>query len=375
MKTTRTTLFLSLIFMLALGACNLPGSGPSEAERAAAVQTSAAETVSVQLTQNAALTPSATETPTPSDTPTPSNTPEVTNTVAPTSGSPGSGAGGCDAMAFVADVTVPDGENIAPNTAFVKTWRLRNSGTCTWNTNYSVIFSSGNSMGGPATQALTSSVAPGATVDISLNLTSPTNEGEYTGYWQFRNSSGQNFGSFYVQINVTSSGSSSTNGKTVTLSASSVGQVRSDGTVASNAHAGDTDGNVGVQGFVSFNITSIPSGATIEQVKVDFTSFDTQSNPFSPLGCLAGYYGSYFPLDAADYSAGGSGADLQWCDSGTLGTVFVDDDVKARLQSVLGSNTLDYRLRFTGAETDSDGAADLVRFLSAPKLIVTYTEP
>jgi hypothetical protein len=377
MKTIRATFLLTTLFVLALGACNFPGGGLSDAEQAAAVQTSAAETVSVQLTQNAALTPSATQTPTPSETPTPSNTPAVTNTVAATSGSSGGSAGGgCDSMAFVADVTVPDGEDFAPNTAFVKTWRLRNSGTCSWSTSYSVVFSSGNSMGGPATQALASSVAPGATVDISFNLTSPASAGAYTGYWQFRNAAGQNFGSFYVQIDVTGSGGSgSSGGTTVTLNASQVGQVRSDGTVAGNAHAGDTSGNLGVQSFVAFNISSIPSGATITEVKVDFSSFDTQSNPFSPLGCLAGYYGTFFPLDAGDYVAGGSGADLQWCDSGSLATVFIDDDVKARLQSALGGTSFEYRLRFTGAETDNDGADDLVRFLSAPKLIVTYIEP
>jgi hypothetical protein len=279
-------------------------------------------------------------------------------------------------MAFVADVTVPDGQVFTASTPFTKTWRLRNSGTCTWSTAYSVVFSSGNSMSGPATQALTSSVAPGATIDISINMTSPASQGEYTGYWQLRNSSGQNFGSFYVQIEVSSGGSSGSSGGTaITLNANQVGQVHSDGTVTANAHAGDNSSNIGVQGFVSFDISALPSNATITEVKVDFSSFDTQSNPFAPLGCLAGYFGSYFPLDGSDYAAGGSGADLQWCNSGALSTVIIDDDVKTRLQGSLGGSTFEYRLRFTGAETDNDGNSDLVRFLSAPKLIVTYTTP
>jgi hypothetical protein len=40
----------------------------------------------------------------------------------------------CDRAAFVADVTVPDGTNFAPGTTFVKTWRLKNNGSCTWTT-------------------------------------------------------------------------------------------------------------------------------------------------------------------------------------------------------------------------------------------------
>ena len=36
---------------------------------------------------------------------------------------------------FVADVTIPDGTNFAPGTAFKKTWRLKNIGTNAWNSN------------------------------------------------------------------------------------------------------------------------------------------------------------------------------------------------------------------------------------------------
>ncbi|MFN3762162.1 MAG: NBR1-Ig-like domain-containing protein, partial [Anaerolineae bacterium] len=40
---------------------------------------------------------------------------------------------GCTLNArWVADVTVPDNTAFAPNTPFVKTWRVRNSGTCAW---------------------------------------------------------------------------------------------------------------------------------------------------------------------------------------------------------------------------------------------------
>src|SRR5512135_3467629 len=49
----------------------------------------------------------------------------------------------CDRAQFIADVTVPDGTRFSPGAAFTKTWRLKNVGTCTWSTSYTLVFSSG----------------------------------------------------------------------------------------------------------------------------------------------------------------------------------------------------------------------------------------
>ncbi|HEY6074680.1 MAG TPA: NBR1-Ig-like domain-containing protein, partial [Anaerolineales bacterium] len=87
-------------------------------------------------------------------------------------------------MQFVADVTIPDGTTMTPGQTFTKTWRLRNAGTCAWTTSYAIVFSNGNSMNGPTTQALAGAVNPGQTVDISVNLTAPSAVGDYTGNWK-----------------------------------------------------------------------------------------------------------------------------------------------------------------------------------------------
>ncbi len=115
----------------------------------------------------------------------------------------------CDWAQFIADVTVPDGTSFAPGTAFTKTWRLKNIGTCTWTTSYALVFVSGSQMGAPSVINLPSSVAPGATVDLSVNMTAPATSGSYRGYWQLRNASGVLFGigtyankSFWVDIKV-----------------------------------------------------------------------------------------------------------------------------------------------------------------------------
>lgn len=118
----------------------------------------------------------------------------------------------CDAAQFIADVTVPDGTRFEPGTAFKKTWRLKNIGTCTWTTSYSLVFDSGEKMGAPSSIAFPSNVAPGQTVDLTVDMTAPANAGRYIGYWKFKNASGTLFGigaaankSWWVEINVTSS--------------------------------------------------------------------------------------------------------------------------------------------------------------------------
>ena len=116
----------------------------------------------------------------------------------------------CDWAQFVSDVTVPDGTTFAPNAAFKKTWRLKNIGTCTWTTSYSMVFASGAQMGTATSVAMPSTVAPGQTVDVSVDLTAPSTGGSYRGFWKFKNASGTLFGigfsanqNWWVDIKVT----------------------------------------------------------------------------------------------------------------------------------------------------------------------------
>jgi len=120
-------------------------------------------------------------------------------------------AAACYQAQFVSDVTVPDGTQYTSGTAFKKTWRLKNTGTCAWTTSDTMIFDNGSQMGGPASVALPSAVAVGATVDISVDLTAPNGMGHYIGYWKFKSSTGTIFGiginaskAWWVDINVPS---------------------------------------------------------------------------------------------------------------------------------------------------------------------------
>ncbi|HND49479.1 MAG TPA: NBR1-Ig-like domain-containing protein, partial [Anaerolineales bacterium] len=87
----------------------------------------------------------------------------------------------CDAAQFLADVTYPDGSLVPRNTTFVKIWRIRNVGTCTWSTSYSVVFTGGDGMGASTSIGMPGSVAPGQYIEIPVTMVSPSKDGNYRG--------------------------------------------------------------------------------------------------------------------------------------------------------------------------------------------------
>jgi hypothetical protein len=86
---------------------------------------------------------------------------------------------------------------LAPNTAFTKTWKIKNTGICTWDTSYKPIFSYSsppNERMSAQPLPLAALVAPGQEVDVSVQFKAPATAGEYTGYWQMVNNKGIPFG-------------------------------------------------------------------------------------------------------------------------------------------------------------------------------------
>ncbi len=102
--------------------------------------------------------------------------------------------GVCNWARFVEDVTIKDRTVLEENEAFTKVWRIENIGDCTWTTDYEIFFTSGNQMGAPAVASIPETVAPGETVDISIDMVAPDSPGTYTGYWLLRDDRGQIFG-------------------------------------------------------------------------------------------------------------------------------------------------------------------------------------
>jgi polar amino acid transport system substrate-binding protein len=92
--------------------------------------------------------------------------------------------------------------DMKPGQAFAKGWQVKNTGTCTWNKNYRLVFVNGHRMGGEPV-AVARDVKPGETYDLQLNLVAPLNPGTYQGVWQMQNAQGQAFGErLLVQIKV-----------------------------------------------------------------------------------------------------------------------------------------------------------------------------
>lgn len=107
-----------------------------------------------------------------------------------------------DGMAFIADLNYDDQNMAAPpvlkaGQAFVKSWRVQNTGTCTWTPDYAVAYVNGNRpearMNG-STVLLGRNVEPGEVLDLSVSLVAPQSYGTFQGFWQMRDAGGGYFG-------------------------------------------------------------------------------------------------------------------------------------------------------------------------------------
>jgi len=202
----RYMLATGIALALAALACNMPGCTPAAPPTvsptpAAGVTQVAGQTPAGGVTVAPPPTSEAAITPTPTTAPSP--TPPPTATVC-----------NYDA-AFVSDVTIPDGTQIVAGAAFTKTWRMSNSGCLNWPGGTTLVFRSGEQMGGPA-----SVPAPALTVgssgDVSVSLVAPSAPGSYRGNWQLQ-AGGALFGpTIYVDIVVVAPTATFTPAPTIT---------------------------------------------------------------------------------------------------------------------------------------------------------------
>ena len=209
MNHVKRVLFVSiLLWAILLSACG-PSTSTSN-NTLNAIYTAAAQTIAAQ---SATTVPVATDT---VSLPTATDSGSTTPTILPTlvsslpSSTPGSSTGsstGCNST-FVADATIPDGTAVSPGQTFVKTWTLQNTGSCTWDTNFTMRFFSGDQMSG-GSGTVSSSVAPGGQGNVSVTLTAPLTAGTYTGNWRLADDSGITFGEI-VDVVIVVNGTAST---------------------------------------------------------------------------------------------------------------------------------------------------------------------
>ncbi len=105
--------------------------------------------------------------------------------------------------------TILDGTIFAPGQEFIKTWTLRNVGTCVWGSDYELVHFQGEKMNGTSPSPIGQTVVPGASIQLYLPQTAPPTPGIYQGFWKLRSSTGEEFGlgqnsetAFWVKIQV-----------------------------------------------------------------------------------------------------------------------------------------------------------------------------
>ena len=102
-----------------------------------------------------------------------------------------------DQFAYISDVTVPDWTEKTPKTEFSKTWYIENTGTCTWNSGYSLVYNSGDDIGTAESFPILnddSVLKPGESLMVSVRLRAPEERKSVETYWAMKSNSGEVFG-------------------------------------------------------------------------------------------------------------------------------------------------------------------------------------
>lgn len=191
-------LTVCFILGLLLTGCNRPSSDSAPTMNV----TQAYQTVEAMLTDSVGLTATpttksatavpATESPgsgTTSEAAQPTEAPGSVETMAP--------APACNqaAAAFPKiDITIDDDTEMPPGDTFTKIWRLVNIGSCTWGDDYAAVYFSGEKLSASSRVPLENIVAPNESIDIAVDMTAPTEPGEYQSNWKISTDDGILFG-------------------------------------------------------------------------------------------------------------------------------------------------------------------------------------
>jgi uncharacterized protein affecting Mg2+/Co2+ transport len=173
----------------------------------------------------------------------------------------------CNKAVFVQDVTIPDNTLLAYDQTFKKTWKIQNTGSCTWTGKYyaSMVSDDPNDpvIHGEGAVPVNVNVAPGAIWQYSANLVAPKAAGTYTQYWNMVDDTGTPFTSqpWYVKVKVNKSGSGSSSGglefnTTVTSASCSGGDITFEGGIIKlSGDESDMDGSIDIYYYYTVNGT------------------------------------------------------------------------------------------------------------------------
>ena len=209
MKKSIVFLLLIISLLLMVG-CNRPEEVAQDVQESIDL-TRVVQTVYAQITETARVaslsataTATATNTPQPtltftpipptltptegiSDTPEPSPTDEPTATA--TSNMP------CN-RANLEGKSIADGTVIFIGRTFTQTFRLKNTGNCTWDQNYELRFASGDLLNAGASIILvpTGTIPTWGYANVDVLMRAPDTPGTYKGYWMIKAANGEIFG-------------------------------------------------------------------------------------------------------------------------------------------------------------------------------------
>jgi hypothetical protein len=142
------------------------------------------------------------------------NTPLAGFTALPSPAAPSGGptaalGDACNNAVFEGDITIPDGSVLKGGEDFQKIWAIRNTGTCTWDDGYTLVYIAGSKPDlDPVNYQFGKTgdddfVGAGEAINIGINLTAPCDVGKYEGHWRMRNDKGYYFGtilSVYIEV-------------------------------------------------------------------------------------------------------------------------------------------------------------------------------
>jgi Ig-like domain from next to BRCA1 gene len=369
MRRVQKTVILFLVAMLLLSACNLPKStatpfatqfGEQDIIRTAAAQT--VEAMGTELASSSTPAPPTvppvfTQTPVPNqqDTSTALQTLVSIKTNTPLPPMPSNTPTGlCDKAKFSGE-TIKDGTTYSPGATFSKAWTFTNDGNCTWDSNYMLVFISGDAMNAVASKPLTTAnVATGQTVQISVDLTAPSKTGTFHGDWGLRNGTGVIFSKFWVEIVVpgttynfldnmckaewrTAAGVLSCPGATTDLSGYvlKVDNPKLDGGYQDNESAIETAPQPVNNGYITgkFPAFSVTTGSHFKTV----------------IGCLSGSTNCSVKFTLAYIADGGAQTNLkEWAKTNDGKFISVDEDL-----SPLAGKSVQFILQVTANGTGS----------------------
>ncbi len=105
-------------------------------------------------------------------------------------------------LAYLNDITIPDGTEVQSESTLDKRWEVENTGTCNWQSSYRMRLIAGPELGAQPQQALYPARS-GSRAVLRVLFRAPIQPGAYKSAWQAFDPQGEPFGDpFFIQINV-----------------------------------------------------------------------------------------------------------------------------------------------------------------------------